>query len=139
MTASPLWPLQQAIYACLAAAPAVTGLLAQGAESVFDHAPERASFPYVVIDEASFAPAATQAASVAEVRTAVRCHSRAEGLKEAKAILNAVIAAITEETLAVPGWHTVLCRLEDASAGNAGDGATRTASASFRLFLDPVA
>lgn len=70
------WPVQAALYARLCATPAVTGLLADGAGSVFDHVPAGAAFPYIVLGDTSARPHETQGGYGHDLTMDIRIFSR---------------------------------------------------------------
>ena len=60
MTQDSAWAAQAALYAALCAHAPLTAQLAAGAGSVFDHVPQGAAFPYIVLGDMRAAPLETQ-------------------------------------------------------------------------------
>lgn len=98
--------LQAAIYQRLKATAGVP---------VFDHVPQNAAFPYVVIGADTTAPWETKDRDGQEFTITVHCWTApAAGRKGVKSLTEAVYSALhrQEPSLAVPGHAVVLLRCE---------------------------
>lgn len=132
------WPVQAALYARLCATPGVTSLLAQGADSVFDHVPQASVFPYIVLGDIASRPLETQEGGGHDITMDIRVFSRSPGMKEARGIMAAVGACLHDADFAVSGQSLVLCRLVSQRATLAADGETRAGVMTFRIITEPV-
>ncbi|MFQ5467971.1 MAG: DUF3168 domain-containing protein [Kiloniellaceae bacterium] len=131
MTASSLWPLQQAVFAALGGDPALKALIGDPAR-VFDHVPANSAFPYVVIGEATARDWDTKTDPGMEQNLSVHTWSRARGAKETKQIMAAIVATLDHAPLAVAGHALVLIRFEFAQTLVDPDGLTHHGVQRFR-------
>ena len=131
MSADSQWPLQQAVYAALRAAPAVKGLLGDPAR-IYDHVPPASPFPYLVLGEATAVPFDAKTEDGMEQTLTLHAWSRARGLKETKEIMAAVTDALDSQALALTGHVLVLLRFEFATTFLESDGLTRHGVQRFR-------
>lgn len=139
MTADSAWSVQKAIYAILCAHAPLTVLLALGAEGVHDHLPDDAPLPRVVFGEMEAKLLGTQGSDGYDIAFTLLSQSRAEGMKELRAVMEAVMAALHRQDFAVEGQVLVLCQLEQSATRLESDGVTRTGVQVFRLVTEPVA
>jgi hypothetical protein len=138
MTTESIWPVQKAVYALLAAHTPLTALLPAGADGVHDHLPEDAAYPRVVFGEMAARAFGTQGLDGCDIAFTVLSQSRAEGMKQVKAVMAEIAAALHEQDFALEGHHLVLCRLEDSIARLEADGVTRTGAQRFRIVTEPA-
>ena len=125
MTADSQLETQASVVAALKAAPGLTGQLGQGAESVFDHVPEDAGFPFVSVGESTARPFDCKSGDGMEQQVAIHTWSRQRGLKEAKSIMAAVVAALDRQSLAISGHALVDIRFLFSDCRLDPDGLTR--------------
>ena len=90
--ASASFALQQALFARLTAATAVTALL--GGARIYDDVPARAEFPYVTFGQSAERDWATGSGDGSEHTVTLHVWSRAAGRKEAVEILDAARAEL---------------------------------------------
>jgi Protein of unknown function (DUF3168) len=131
LSADSSWALQQAVYAALAAAPAVKALIGDPAR-LFDHVPAEAAFPYLCFGSASAADWSTKSFAGCEAEITLHAWSRARGAKEAKLILAAVHAVLHDAALAVPGHNLALLRFRAGTVLLDEDGLTWHGVARYR-------
>ncbi len=124
MTSDSLWALQAAVHTALVGDATLQGLIGVPAR-VYDHVPQDSVFPYVVIGEARAKPFDTATTDGMDVDLAIHTWSRYRGTKEAKDIMNAVIAVLDDAGLTVAGHTLVSLRLVSAETTTAKDGLTR--------------
>lgn len=101
-------PIQKAIYARLSGDEELRGL----AKGVFDHVPEKAPMPYVVVGEAIEAPDDTLDSFGADTLAGVHVWTRARGFVEGNTIAGRVMALLDRQhrALAVEGHRVVAVR-----------------------------
>jgi len=138
MTTDSAWSAQKAVYATLCAHTPLTALLALGAEGVHDHLPDDAAYPRLVFGEMEARPLGTQASDGYDIAFTILSQSRAEGMKELRAVMAAVMDALHGQDFAVEGHVLVLCQLEQSSTRIEGDGVTRTGEQVFRIVTEPA-
>jgi len=131
MTASSLWPLQQAVFAALGGDPALKALIGDPAR-VFDHVPANSAFPYVVIGEATARDWDTKTDDGMEQTLTVHTWSRARGAGETKQIMAAIIDTLDHAPLVVAGHALVLIRFEFTQTLVDPDGLTHHGVQRFR-------
>ncbi|MFQ6016774.1 MAG: DUF3168 domain-containing protein [Kiloniellaceae bacterium] len=131
MSADSQWPLQQAVYTALAGDAALLGLIGNPAR-VFDHAPQDSAFPYVVIGEATSGAFDTKTEDGMEQALTIHTWSRYRGLKETKQIMAAVLDALDQQALTVPGHELILLRFTFGATFLDPDGLTRHGVQRFR-------
>lgn len=131
-----LWPVQAAIYGVLAGDDGLAALLADGADSIFDHVPQGSAFPYIVLGESAAQPLETQAGGGCDMTVDVHAYSRALGMKEAKAIMAAVFAVLHQQDFAIAGQRLVFCRLTSQTLRQEGE--TRHGVQRYRIVTEPT-
>ena len=131
-----LWPVQAAIYGVLTSAGALTAQLAEGTDSVFDHVPQGSAFPYIVLGECAAQPLETQGGGGCDMTVDIHAYSRALGMKEAKAIIAAVAAALHDRNFTVTGQRLVFCLLQSQQLRQEGE--TRHGISRFRIITEPI-
>jgi hypothetical protein len=132
----PTWPLQQALFAALAADAALTQLIGPG--RVFDDVPQGTAFPYVALGPVRAQDWSTGTEPGTEHIVTVHVWSGAPGKKEAHEILGAVCTALHDRPLAVPGHVLINLRHERSEVRRYADGHTVHALARFRAVTEPA-
>jgi hypothetical protein len=122
------WPLQQAIYTLLTNDTDVT-------PTVYDAVPQEASFPYIVIGDATVADWSTKGNDGTEHDINIHVWSRYDGLKETKQVQSAIHDALHDVSLTVTGFSHVLCRVDFAEAFVDQDLKTRHGVQRVRVLL----
>ena len=138
MTADSAWSTQKAVYATLCAHTPLTALLPLGAEGVHDHLPDDAPLPRIVFGEMEARIIGTQASDGYDIAFTIHSQSSAEGMKQLRAVMQAVTDALHRQDFAVQGHVLVLCQMEQSSTRLESDGITRTGTQVFRLITEPV-
>lgn len=138
MTADSAWSTQKAVYATLCAHTPLTALLPLGAEGVHDHLPDDAPLPRIVFGEMEAKIIGTQASDGYDIAFTIHSQSSAEGMKQLRAVMQAVMGALHRQDFAVEGHRLVLCQMEQSSTRLESDGLTRTGTQVFRLITEPV-
>jgi hypothetical protein len=106
--ASPLWPIQTAIYSLLTADVALSGKVS----GVYDEVPEGATFPYVVIGEHTLNPQGAHDRFGARTTITLHAWSAYHGTLEVAGLLDDLVRIIDHQTVTVDGHATVAVRLE---------------------------
>ena len=138
MSQDSVWEVQAAVFSRLAAASSLTAVLADGADSVFDHVPQGSAFPYIVLGEISAQSFETQGGGGYDITLAVHSYSKGLGMKEVRGIMAAVFAQLHEASFAVTGQTLVQCRLASAETRLEADGLTRHGLQHFRIITEPA-
>lgn len=133
---SAVWDLQQAVHAALAADSTVLALL--GSARIYDHVPQRATFPYLALANFTVRDWATGTEPGTEVIFTVNAWSRGAGHKEAHLLADAVRAALHDAPLSLSGHHLVNLRHESSETQRQRDADTYRISARFRAVLEPT-
>ncbi|MFZ5618824.1 MAG: DUF3168 domain-containing protein [Pseudomonadota bacterium] len=102
------WALQKAIFDALSADAALKALIGDPPR-VFDIAPLRGPFPFVVFGDAREAKV-SGADNLIEHDIRFAVHSRYEGRREVKDIVTAIVSALDEAPLALAGFHLISLR-----------------------------
>lgn len=110
MMTSPAAELQKAVFAALANDAALIGAL--GGAKIYDDAPVHAGFPYVTFGLTSVYDWSTSTESGAEQLFTLHVWSKAHGKAEALKIMEAMRAALDEESLTLDSHHLVSLRFE---------------------------
>jgi hypothetical protein len=138
MTAASLWSAQAALFARLNAAPALLALLAGGAAGLSDHPPANPAFPHVVLDALQARPQETQDMAGHDIIFTIRSYSRYDGMKELRAVMDEISAALHGADFPVVNHALILCRETGAETATAADGLTREGLQRFRLIIEPL-
>lgn len=131
MSADSQWPLQQTVHTALSGDVTLQGFLGNPAR-IYDHVPQDATFPYLVMGEATAGAFDTKTEDGMEQRLSLHIWSRYRGLKETKEIMAAVIAVLDQASLVVAGHVLVLLRLDSSATFLDPDGLTRHGVQRFR-------
>lgn len=128
------WDLQTALRALLLAHTPLMAL----ATTVYDHTPQDAEFPYVVIGEGSGGRDDTDDSVGADHMVTIHTWSRYRGLKETKQIQQELYNALHRQAFTVDGALQIDCNLEAEETFLDEDGLTRHGVQRFRVLLDEV-
>lgn len=131
MTADSQWPVHQAVYQALVDSAGVGALIG---DRIYDEVPQgAATFPYVVIGEATALPFDGQTLDGMEQTLTLHIWSRYPGQKEAKQIMAAVAAALDDRALSVSGHTLVNLRFEFSEVFTDEDRKTRHGVQRYRI------
>jgi len=128
--------LRAAVHEALNADAALVALL--GGPKVFDEPPPGTAFPYVTLGEASVADFSTGEARCEEHRFTLHVWSRQGGHREAHLIAGALLTALDDAALALPGHRLVNLRFAVADVRREADGRTYHALVRFRAVTEPA-
>ena len=137
--------IQRAVFARLTTFSALTSLLADGADSVYDHVPQSAKgedndpYPFVTIGDDTHSVWDTDDTDGLESSLTVHVWSRHRGRIEVKDIQAKVKAALHHHPLPVDGVPVVLLHFVDSSADRDPDGLTQHGVQGFRMLSEEVA
>jgi Protein of unknown function (DUF3168) len=134
--ANPGWDLQKAAYAALAGDASLTGLIGSGA--VYDHVPQQAAFPYVVIGEARVADWSTGTEPGSEQLLTLHVWSRYEGKREAYAIADSIRSRLDEAALTLEDNRLINLRHQFSDLRRDPDGETYHGVLRFRAVTEPL-
>jgi hypothetical protein len=104
------WPLQQSVFAALAADSALTALL--GAGRIFDDVPQGTPMPYITFGQATERDWSTGTDEGSEHILTIHVWSDARGKKETQEIVSAVRTALEGAPLTLSGHRLVNLRHE---------------------------
>lgn len=136
MPGSPSWPLQQSVYTRL---NADTELVTTLGAAVYDHVPDSAAFPYVVIGDATEAPRDTMARTGRDVTLTVHLWSQTKGMKQVDEIADRVDDLLDRWAPTVTGWSATTMLREFYENMRDPDGMTRHGVARYRIHLNVAA
>jgi len=108
------WALQRGIYQALAGSSDVTALL--GGAHIYDHAPQGSSFPFITLGQSVVRDWSTGTEDGAEHDLTLHVWSRAGGKKQVHEIIEAIRAALHDQTLALTDHHLINLRQEFSEA-----------------------
>lgn len=134
MTAYSLWPAQAAVYSLLCAHAPLQALLPPGDPQIFDHVPQGALFPYIVIGDMAARPFETQASEGHDITLTLHSYSRYRGMKEAEALMT----ALHRIDFTIEGQVLIYCAETGAEIQLEPDGETRHGIQRFRLITEPA-
>ena len=127
------WDLQQALYARIKSA-----MGPRSATGVYDHVPQDAQMPYVVVGDDIATPDDTDDSCDSQHGITIHTWSAHRGQRETKEIQQAIYAALHRESLLVGSAVVVDCHLESQETFLDEDGLTRHGVQRFRVLLDGV-
>ena len=133
---NPGWDLQKAAYAALAGAAPLTGLI--GNDAIYDHVPQDAAFPYVVIDETRLADWSTGTEPGSEHLLTLHVWSRYQGKRETYQIADAIRAALDEADLSLEDNRLINLRHQFSDLRRDPDGETYHGVLRFRAVTEPL-
>lgn len=130
MSGSPGWGMQQAIYGRLSGdATLVTTLGA----AIYDHAPDGADYPYIVIGEVTEATNETMGRTGVDSTVTIHAWSRYQGGKQVKQIHNRIAELLDRWLPTIAGWNVTDFQPEFFEAFRDPDGITRHGVSRFRI------
>lgn len=132
MSGSPSWGLQQAMYTRLSGDTELTSTL--GAQ-VYDHVPDSAAFPYVVIGDITEAPNDTMGKTGRDMTVTVHSWSQAKGFKQVMQIQDRVDDLLDRWSPTVSGWSAVQMLQEFFETFRDPDGVTRHGVSRYRIHI----
>jgi len=116
--------LQQAVFDALVAALSV---------SVYDHVPDDAAFPYVVVGEDTLNMWDTKSINGFDAMVTLHTWSRYRGRKECKQIQGNIYDALHDAPLAITGYNHVYTYLDNEDSFLDEDGLTRHGVSRYRV------
>jgi len=132
--------LQKAIYSRMINYSALTSLLATDPRStspaVYDHVPQDATFPYVVVGDTTMAPFDTDDSTGNDATVTIHVWSEYRGRIETKEIQDAIYNALHRNDLTVTGSDTIMVEWEYADSELDPDGITRHGVQRFRTVIE---
>ena len=134
--ANPGWDLQKAAYAALAADAPLAGLI--GADAIYDHVPQRAAFPYVVIDQTRINDWSTGTERGSEHLLTLHVWSRYEGKRETYAIADAIRAVFEDTDLPLDDNRLINLTHQYSDLKRDPDGETYHGVLRFRAVTEPA-
>ncbi len=138
MSTDSTWDVQSALFAKLSADSNLTGLLANGTNSVLDHVLSGTLFPYVVIGETHSSPLDTSGSAGYEVVISIHTYSRGVGMNETRQIMSAIYDNLHRADFTVPNQTMVMCKLLDTETRLDVDGKTRHGVQRFQIITEPL-
>ncbi len=138
MSAPDLWGLQAALYTHLTTIDELTSLLAQGANSIFDHVPAGSDLPYISIGELRTRPFDTQQSQGMEVQATIHSYARGKGSKDLKNIMTMIRQSLHYVDFAVTGQSLILCQETESDIALDADGETRHGVQRFRIIIEEL-
>ena len=133
---SPGWDLQTAAYAALVADSALLALL--GGEGLYDHVPQNAAFPYVVIDQMQVRDWSTGTERGSEHVLMLHVWSRYEGKHEAYEIADAVREVLDDAELSLGDHRLINLTHQYSDLKRDPDGETYHGVMRFRAVTEPL-
>ena len=130
------FPLQQAIYAAIAASTDLQALIGDPPR-LFDFVPRESVFPYVVIGDGIQSDWSTATEDGTEHQLTINAWSRSTGHKEAKAIAEIIRVTLNNAALSVSGATLIDIRHLATDFARQPDGQTYRASLRFRAVTEP--
>ena len=134
---SPGWDLQTTAYAALAADAALLTLL--GGERLYDHVPQNAPFPFIVIDQMQVRDWSTGTERGSEHVLMLHVWSRYEGKREAYEIADAVREVLDGAELTLGDHRLINLTHQFSDLKRDPDGETYHGVIRFRAVTEPLA
>lgn len=103
---------------------------------VYDHVPQDAAFPYIVIGDSTAIQWDTDDSLGTESTITIHVWSRFRGREEVKEIQGQIYDALHRHELDIDGCHTVTCEWEHADSFVDPDGITRHGVSRFRILAE---
>lgn len=133
---SPVWSLQQAIHAHLAADAPLLALL--GGPRIHDDVPQGAAFPYVTFGAILERDGSTSTESGSEIVVTIHAWSREAGRKQVHALIEALRSALHDQPLTLASHRLVNLRHTESETRRLADGDTYEGLARFRAVTEPL-
>lgn len=128
--------LRAAVYDALRADTALSSVL--GGARVYDEPPRNAEFPYVTLGEARLSEAGADGGTLQEHLLVLHAWSRKGGHREAHVIAGALLQALDDAPLDLPGHRLVNLRFTVADIRREADGRTYHALVRFRALTEDL-
>jgi len=128
--------LQKAIFAALSNDPVLTGLL--GAGKVFDDVPQRASFPYLTIGQATLRDWSTATEEGEEHMLTLQIWSNEAGHKTLQAAVQAIHDLLHNATLTLEGHNLINLRHDFTDLNRDRNNEAYHALTRYRAVTEPV-
>jgi hypothetical protein len=128
--------LRAAIHDALLTDGALTGIL--GGAKIYDEPPRAATYPYVTLGEARVSDFSTGTERGEEHQLTLHAWSQQGGHREAHLIAGALLQALDDAALALPGHTLVNLRFSLADIRREADGRTYHALVRFRAVTEPA-
>ncbi|WP_088348505.1 MULTISPECIES: DUF3168 domain-containing protein [Rhodomicrobium] len=132
---NPGWDLQKTVYTALAADAQLTALIDTG---LYDHVPQNAAFPFVVIDQMQLRDWSTGTERGSEHVLMLHVWSRQEGKREAYAIADAVREVLDGAELTLDDNRLVNLAHQFSDLKRDPDGETYHGVLRFRAMTAPL-
>jgi hypothetical protein len=126
------WSIQEAVFKRLKDYEPLTDLIS----AVYDHVPQNAVYPYVVIGDDTSIAWDTDDSLGSESTLTIHVWSRLRGRKETKLIQEQIYNALNRYELEITGLHTIDIISEFAETFLDADGITRHGVQRFRLITE---
>jgi len=137
MSESAGWSVQKSLVVALKSDMALSGLL--NGQSVYDHVPQRAAYPFVSIGNAVDRDWSTSTESGSEHALTLHIWSKAQGKMQCFEIMNAVRRVLHDGSLSVEDHELVNLRFEFSDARLDPDGETCHGIMRFRAVTEVAA
>jgi hypothetical protein len=124
--------VQTAIYTRLAGYAPLMGV----ATGIYDHAPQTATFPYVVVGDDTAVAFNTHSSVGGDHTVTVHTWSRERGRAQTKTMLRHIYDALNRYALTVSGATMIDCQCEHEQSFLDEDGLTRHGVARYRVLTD---
>ncbi len=131
------WEMQKALYQRLASDTQLIALL--GGAKIYDDVPRGVALPYVTIGESTIRNWDTGSENGHEHLVTVTAWTRANGAREAHAILAVIEGLLHNASLTLSGHHLINCRHELSEVRREGDGETTRGIVRLRAVTEPDA
>lgn len=131
------WILQQALYDKLINTPALTALLPNGVDDIFDHVPEDKPAPYCLFRITGAQKIGTKIYDALEISCLIETYDRGRSVKNLHAIAAEIKTALDGATFDLTGYSVVDCRFERDSMQIYEGGLFRKTSQIFKIIIEP--
>jgi len=131
-----MWDLQVSIKAKLDANSTLTGMLANGADSIRDFVREDDAFPYIVSSEVVSRESDTMLYNGYDNLVSIHVYSRYKGQKEAKEIAEQVYNSLHKQDLTMSSGTHILTKFNSANYLIDADGETRHVVMNFKIVTE---
>lgn len=133
----PVFALQAAIHACLAADTTLAGMLGTGTR-IHDRPPRGAPVPFVALGETRLSRIGAGGGTIHEQSLVIRIVSRADGRREAAAIADRIDGLLDAADLAPDGQRLVSLRLVERVVSESRDRRFVEGQLRFRAVTEPL-
>lgn len=137
MTAGAFAALQAGIYTTLTEDAGLIALIGDGGSPerarIFDRPSPDSTFPYVTIGNLTALPWDTKTSDGMEATVQIDVWSKHKGMSEAAAIMDAIVAALDDQSFSVSGHTLINCRMTFSEMLDDPDGLTRHGVQHYRM------